>query len=242
MLLVIVLLGDRVDDSIDRRGVAAAQESEAARLEAVADFADVVGAESVTTSDPSASSARLAVARAESDAALERLREPSLGLDPDVIRQADLHHATLVAVREFVGDRPADIVLRFQLEAYIDRQANEADPDDMAGMADTVPSALGRLLELPTEIASEFTFDPGAVVDVETARLLDDHRLVQRLRADHVREVSALLQLGATPAAVLDDGLILGVRERLAETDVSRSLIYEYGAEELVNDIKRAMQ
>ncbi len=234
MLLVTVLIGDRVSASIDDRRIAAAQQEEAARLEAVASFADAVGSESVVTNDSTATGDQLDAARAETDGALEVVKDPMLGFDPDVVRRIGVHHADVVEIRELVGNRPADIALRFQVEVFIDRSADDVDP---ATMFETVPSALGRLNSLPTSILEEFDFDPEAVVDVETTRLLADYDLVQRFRADHVREVSVLLQLSATPASSIDDEMITSVREQLAETDVSRSLIYEYGAEGLVTRI-----
>lgn len=233
MLLVAVLLGDRVSGSIDDRGVAASQQDEAAQLEVVAGFADAVGSESVVTNDPTATSAQLATIRAATDAALERIEDPELGVDQEVIRLAGVHYADVLKVRELVGNRPADIAVRFQLEAYIDSDTASGESSNFT----TVPGALGRLNALPTEILDDFDFDPEAVVDVETTRLLTDYDLVQRLRSDHVEEVSVLLQLATTPARLIDDAAIADVREQLAQTDVSRSLIYEYGDESLVTSI-----
>lgn len=234
MLLVTVLIGDRVSDSLGDRRIASAQEAEATRLEAVADFANAVGTEAVITNDPSATGDQLDVARAATDASLLTLQAAELGFDEDVVRRIGGHHADVVEIRETVGDRPADIGLRFQIEAFIDREATGA------AAADSVPRALARLNAVPTAVLDEFEFDSDAVVDVETTRLLADYDLVQRLRADHVREVSVLLQLVATPATLIDQPAIAEVREQLAETDISRSLIYEYGAQDLVADISAA--
>jgi signal transduction histidine kinase len=234
MLLVAVLIGDRVSNSFDDRRIASFQQDEAARLEVVAGFADAVGSESVITNDPTATSDQLAAARVATDAALEPVRDPALGVDPGVVSRIEAHHVEVVEIRERVGNRPADIALRFQLEAYIDRSADAPNPGTMT---ETVPSALGRLNAVPTSILEEFEFDPKAVVDVETTRLLADYEFVQRLRADHAREVAVLLQLAATPANLIDEAAIEDVGEQLAQTDVSRSLISEYGTEELVTDI-----
>jgi hypothetical protein len=106
MLLVTVLIGDRVSNSFDDRSVAASQQDEAARLEAVATFADAVGSESVITNDPTASTDQLATARAATDAALEPVQDPALGLDTDVVRRIEVHHADVVEIRERVGSRP----------------------------------------------------------------------------------------------------------------------------------------
>ncbi|MGB3737014.1 MAG: ATP-binding protein [Ilumatobacter sp.] len=236
MLLVTVLIGDRVSGSFDERRLASSQQDEAARLVSIADFADAVGNESIITNDPTASADQLATARAATDVALERVNDPAVGLDPDVVRRVGVRYDGLVRIREFVGDRPGDIGLRFQLEAFIDRAA-VVGPD---GMSMSVPRALVRLNALPTEIIDDFEFDEAAVVDVKTTRLLADYDLVQRLRSDYAQEVSALLQLATTPAALISDTAIEDFREQLAETDASLGLIYEYGAEGLITDVTAA--
>ncbi|MEP1125323.1 MAG: ATP-binding protein [Ilumatobacter sp.] len=233
MLLVTVLIGDRVSDSVDRRRIASSQQDEAARLEAVAGYSNAVGTESIVTNDPTATSTQLAAARAASDSAFARVQDPSLGLAEDLLGRADTRHTGLVRIREFLGDRPSDIALRFQAEAFIDGgSVVTAD-----GMSDTAPRALSRLKALPTQIVEDFDFDENAVVDVETTRLLTDFDLVQRLRSDYAEEVSALLQLATTPATLITDGVIADFREQLTRTDVSRNLIYDYGAPDLVSDI-----
>lgn len=234
MLLVTVLIGDRVSNSFGERSVAAAQQDEAARLEAVADFADAVGAESVLTNDRGATTDQLAAARLASDAALDQLNDPSLGLDAEVIRRAGVHHADLLEIRELVGNRPADISLRFQLESYVDPNADGNAPTTMAG---AVPDAIAQLSKLPGTIAAEFEFADEAVVDVETSRLLSDYALVQRLRDDHVQEVSVLLQLVATPPSLVDGAAIESYRERVIESNVSRALIEDYADEDLVSAV-----
>ena len=233
MLLVAVLLGDRVSGSVDDRGVAASQQDEAARLEVIAGFADAVGSESVVTNDPTATSDQLASVRAATDVAFERVSDPELGIDPEVLRRSGVLHDEVLAIRELVGNRPADIAVRFQLEAYIDSDNDSGQ----AGSFTTVPGALGRLNALPTAIVDEFEFDQRAIVDVETVRLLTDYDLVQRLRSDHVQEVAVLLQLATTPAGLIDEALIADVNDQLDQTDVSRGLIEEYANDSLVTNI-----
>lgn len=231
MLLVTVLIGSRVGDSIDDRRIATSQEQEAARLDAIADFADAVGAESVITNDPTATSAQLIGVRGATDAAHERLGDPSLDLDSGTVGRLDVHYGDIVEIRNVVGDSPDDISLRFQVEAYLEPQVGEADSSNPAR---SIPSALRLLSELPTSITGEFEFTEAAIVDVETAQLLADYELVQRLRSDHVNEVSTLLQLIATPPGLIDQAALTKYRSRVVATDVSRSLISDYAAEDLV--------
>ena len=234
MLLVSLLIGDRVSNSFEERRVASAQQDEVARLEAVAAFANAVGTESVVTNDPTATREQLEDVRGETDAALAQLDDSTLALDTEVVVRIRELHEQVVEIRDFVGNRPSDIGLRFQLEVFIDRSdetlSGTSAPRD-------VPTALARLQALPTAVLGEFDFDDDAVVDVETTRLLVDFDLVQRLRADHVREVSVLLQLASAPATLIDADLIANVRQELVKTDVSRSLIFDYGDEDLVASI-----
>ncbi len=233
MLLVTILIGERVSDSVDRRRIAASQQDEAARLEAIAGYSNAVGTESIVTNDPTATSAQLAAARTASDSAFARVQDPSLGLAEDLVGRANIRQTGLVRIREFLGNRPSDIALRFQAEAFIDGGSVVT----AEGMSDTAPRALGRLNALPTQIVEDFVFDESAVVDVETTRLLIDFDHVQRLRSDYAEEVSAMLQLATTPASLVTDGVLTAFREQLTRTDVSRSLIYDYGAPDLVTEI-----
>jgi len=233
MLLVTVLIGDRVSSSFDDRSVAEAQQDEAARLDVIANFADAVGAESVVTNDPTGTREQLAAARTATDVAFQQIDESPVAIDEDLAQRIGDRYADLVDIRAGVGDRPSDISLRFQLEAYV-------DPDMRPSLSDSgerVPVALARLYRLPTEIVDEFEFAQNAIVDVETAQLLADYELVQRLRDDHVQEVSVLLQLAATPRSLIDGAVLAQYRARVTETDFSRNLIFELAAQNLQDQV-----
>lgn len=234
MLLVTILIGDRVSNSVDDRRVANAQQDEAARLDVIANFADAVGAESVVTNDPTASREQLAAARQATDVAFEQLGTSPVVIDTDVIQRIGDRYADLVDIRANVGNRPADISLRFQLEAYVDP---DMQPTTLADGGERVPVALARLYRMPTEIVDEFEFAQDAVVDVETSQLLADYELVQRLRDDHVQEVSVLLQLVATPRSLIDGAVLAQYRARVTETDFSRNLIFDLAAQDLQDKV-----
>ena len=98
--------------------------------------------------------------------------------------------------------------------------------------------ALIDINQLPGEVIEEFEFDDGALVDVQTTRLLSDYGLVQRFRADHSRELSAMLRLSSTPTIVLDGDLIDQVRAIIQRSDESLRLIDEFGTPELAASVE----
>ena len=68
--------------------------------------------------------------------------------------------------------------------------------------------------------------------------MLSDYGLVQRFRADHSRELSAMLRLSSTPTIVIDADLIEQVRASIQRSDDSLRLIEEFGTPELADRVE----
>ncbi|WP_420451453.1 ATP-binding protein [Ilumatobacter sp.] len=234
MIIVVALIGVRIDDSADRRETATRQADEVARLRAVSAVADALGAESVAVSDRTTTADDLSRARAATDAAIEDIRADELGL-PGLTRRTVLASAAeLTELRATMGDDPERIRATYDLETWqADAPGEEgADPSTEAG---TVSAALRRLNVLPTEVLGGFEVSASAITDVETARLLRDHDLVRRLSGDQFVELSALLRLSGTPTLIIDDGVVDSVLAALRATDTSRDLVDDLGSDELAS-------
>lgn len=228
MMIVAVLVGERVTAATNERRVASAQEAEAVQLAAVAQFADAIAAEAVAINDVTTTPDELAVHRATTDEAIDSMRSETFGLQPEVLEALQARYAELTSIRTTLGDNPAETNVIYQQEIWRadSPRFDGNDPGDTPG---TVSKALIDINHLPGDVIEEFDFDAGALVDVQTTRLLSDYGLVQRFRADHSRELSAMLRLSSTPTIVIDAELIAQVRESIRRSDESLRLIEEFG-------------
>jgi len=236
MMIVAVLVGDRVTAATNDRRVASAQEAEAIRLDAVAQFADAIAAEAVAINDVTTTPDELAVDRAATDEAIDLMRSPEFGLAIGVLQSLQTRYAELTSVRATLGTDPAETNVLYQQEIWR-ADSPQFDGIDPAEAPGTVSRALIDLNRLPGEVIEEFEFDDGALVDVQTTRLLSDYGLVQRFRADHSRELSAMLRLSSTPTIVIDGDLIEQVRGSIRRSDESLRLIEEFGTPELASRV-----
>ena len=206
------------------------------QLAAVAQFADAIAAEAVAINDVSTTPEELAAKRAATDDAIDSMRSPDFGLEPAVLQALRTRYAELTSLRATLGDDPAQTNVLYQQEIWRadSPQFDGGDPTETPG---TVSRALIDLNLLPGAVVEEFEFDDDALVDVETTRLLSDYGLVQRYRADHSRELSAMLRLSATPTIVIDDDLIEQVRSSIQRSNDSLRLIEEFGTPELASRV-----
>ncbi len=237
MMIVAVLVGERVTTATNDRRVAAAQEAEAIQLAAVAQFADAIASEAVAINDVTTTPEELAAHRAVTDEAIDSMRSGSFGLDTGVLQSLQTRYAELTSVRATLGDDPAATNVLYQQEIWrVD--SPRFDGDDPATTPGTVSRALIDINQLPGTVIEEFEFDDAALVDVDTTRLLSDYGLVQRFRADHSRELSAMLRLSSTPTIVIDSELIDQVRANIQRSDDSIRLIDEFGTPDLATRVK----
>jgi signal transduction histidine kinase len=232
MLIVAGLVAERVDESIDNRGIASRQEVEATRLAAVASFGDAIGDEAVAVNDVNTTTTELAEIRKITDTVVDGLRDPEFGLEPGVLVTLRTRYAELTSVRATIGDDPAKTNVLYQQEIFRS-QSPDFDGDDPADRRGTVSNALFRLNEMPQLVTQEFEFNRDALSGIETTRLLNDYSLVQRFRADYASELSTVLRLSSTPTILIDDELIANVQASIATTDDSQRLITELGTPEL---------
>jgi len=237
MMIVAVLVGERVTTATNDRRVASAQEAEAIQLAAVAQFADAIAGEAVAINDITTTPEELAAHRAATDEAIDSMRSPAFGLETGVLEALRTRYAELTAIRATLGDDPAETNVLYQQEIWRadSPQVYRFDSDETLG---TMSQALIDINQLPGEVIEEFEFDDGALVDVQTTRLLSDYGLVQRFRADHSRELSAMLRLSSTPTIVLDGDLIDQVRAIIQRSDESLRLIDEFGTPELAASVE----
>ncbi len=237
MMIVAVLVGEQVATATNDRRVAAAQEAETAKLAAVAQFADAIAAEAVAINDITTTQEDLAAHRAATDEAMDSMRSPAFGLDTGVVQSMQTRYAELTTLRATLGDDPAETNVLYQQEIWRadSPQFDGADPAETPG---TVSRALVDVNQLPGDVIEEFEFDDGALVDVQTTRLLSDYGLVQRFRADHSRELSVMLRLSSTPAIVIHTDLIEQVRASIQRSDESLRLIEEFGTPELASRVE----
>ena len=232
MMIVAVLVGERVTAATNDRRVASAQEAEAIQLAAVAQFADAVAAEAVAINDVTTTPEQLAAHRAATDEAIDSMRSPAFGLDTRLLQTLQTRYAELTSMRATLGDDPSETNVLYQQEIWR-ADSPQFDGVDPALAPGTVSRALIDINQLPGEVIEEFEFDDGALVDVQTTRLLSDYGLVQRYRADHSRELSAMLRLSSTPTIVIDVDLIDQVGASIQRSDDSLRLIDEFGTPEL---------
>ena len=237
MMIVAVLVGERVTTATNDRRVAAAQESEAIQLAAVAQYADAIAAEAVAINDVTTMPEDLATHRAATDQAIDSMRSPEFGLAPGVLLALQTRNAELTSMRATLGDDPAETNVLYQQEIWR-ADSPQFDGGDPAETLGTVSRALVDINQLPGKVIEEFEFDDGALVDVQTTRLLSDYGLVQRYRADHSRELSGMLRLSSTPTIVIDADLIEDVRSSIQRSDESLRLVDEFGTPELAAQVE----
>ena len=237
MVIVVALIGVRIDRSLDERAVATRQADEAERLRAVARFADAIGAEAVAVSDETTTVAGLAAARAQTDAAVDALRDPGLGLDTAASRLARTAYAELTGLRATLGGDPSAVRDAYDLETW-QADAPNVEGADPSAEPGTVSFALARLYALPLEVFDVVEFAPDAIADPATARSLVDHELARRVRSDRIVELATLLRLASTPTLIVDDDVLATVSVALATTDADLAVAEQVGTPALVGALE----
>lgn len=228
LLVVAGFLAVGVDDALDQRGLASRQNDEVSRFEAATAFAQAIDTEAIAINDGSQNSSDLAQRRSDVDAAIDVLRDPSLGLDPLTVQTMNGIYATLGDVRARLGGDVNEIRRDLQREVTAGNQ----------GQPETVVGDLLLIGGLSREVLAGFNFDADAIADAETVQRLADYALVQRLRSNYSQETRNTLGVLPLPGEAITPFVTEFFSNTQSATDQAFEVLTELGSADVVADVE----